>query len=110
MMTNTTKKNLTWFTLMSLASQNYKTNDQLIIERKIIMKQRNQEKKQKWSWKLGAKNEIQPKDHETKGPIAKDKRRLKAKDPRMKNKSKLKNTKEPKVGSKEDWQTQRSPE
>jgi len=69
------------------------------------MKQRNQETKQKWSWNLGAKNEIQSKDHETKEPIAKDKKRLKAKDPRMKKKQKLKNTKEPKGGSKEDWQT-----
>jgi len=42
-------------------------------------------KEKKWSWNLGAKNEIQPKYHETKEPIAKDKRRLKAKDPRMKN-------------------------
>ncbi len=49
------------------------------------------------------------KDHETKEPITKDKRRLKAKDPRMKNKQKLKYTKELKVKSKEDWETQRSP-
>jgi len=48
------------------------------------------------------------KDHETKKPIAKDKWRLKAKDPRMKNKQKLKNTKQLKVRSKEDWETQRS--
>jgi hypothetical protein len=69
---------------MSLTSQNYKTNYQIIIERKIIMKQRTKNKNQnKWSWNLGAKNEIQPKDHETKEPIAKDKRRLKAKDPRI---------------------------
>lgn len=43
----------------------------------------------------------------TKEPIAKDKKRLKAKDPRMKNKQKLENTKELKVRSKEDWETQR---
>jgi hypothetical protein len=74
------------------------------------MKQKTKNKNQnKWSWNLGAKNEIQPKDHETKEPIAKDKRRLKAKDPRIKNKQKLENTKEPKVISKKNWETQRSP-
>lgn len=60
----------------------------------MIMKLRSQ----KWNTTQRSK---------TKEPIAKDKKRLKAKDPRMKNKQKLENTKELKVRSKEDWETQR---
>jgi hypothetical protein len=90
---------------MSLASQNYKTNDQLIIEKKNNHETKEPRNKTKMIMKLRSQKWNTIQRPWNKGAIAKDKKRLKAKDPRMKNKQKLKNTKEPKGGSKEDWQT-----